>query len=194
MSIEINLLPWREARRERRNRRFLVILGLVTLLAVAGAWGVATLYQQRLDSQQRRNDYIQAQSRRLDQDISTLSDFRKTREQMLTQIDLIRQLQFSRPQTVRVFNQLAASLQDGVYYTRLEREGDMLRLGGRARTNRQVSAQMRALEARPVFGVPTLSEVQADEGGWRAFSLSVDERLVDKRPASRSAGKQEASP
>lgn len=196
MSIEINLLAWREARRERRNRRFLAILGLIMLLAVAGAWGVATLYQQRLDSQQRRNDYIQTQAHRLDQDISTLSDFRKTRERMLTQIDLIRQLQFSRPQTVRVFNQLAGTLQDGIYYTRLEREGDRLRLNGKARANRQVSAQMRALEASPVFGVPTLAEVQADEDGWRAFSLSVAERLVDSRPASGSAGSvdREATP
>ncbi|WP_129140819.1 PilN domain-containing protein [Modicisalibacter coralii] len=175
MTIEINLLPWREARRERRHRRFKQVVVLAALLGVGSAWGVASFYQQRLDTQQQRNRYVQTQTQQLDRDIATLRDFRTTREQMLTQIQLIRELQFSRPQTVRVFNQLTRSLQDGVYYTKLSREGDVLRLTGKAEANRQVSDQMRALAAMPVFGVPTLSAVEAGDDGQRRFDLTVRE-------------------
>ncbi|MFD2435371.1 PilN domain-containing protein [Modicisalibacter luteus] len=35
MTIDINLLPWREAQRERRNRRFLIILVLAALVGLA---------------------------------------------------------------------------------------------------------------------------------------------------------------
>lgn len=175
MTIEINLLAWREARREQRSKRFQLILGLSALVGVGAGWLVSSLYQQQLDVQLQRNGYVETQSQQLDRDITTLREFRETREQMLTQIALIRELQFSRPQTVRVFNQLATSLEDGVYYTRVSREGERLRLAGLAESNRQVSDQMRALATREVLGVPTLAEVEANDAGLRRFDMTVAE-------------------
>ncbi len=178
MTIEINLLPWRESLRERRSRRFLVILALVALVGVGGGWGMSRWYQQALDLQRQRIAHIEARSQQLDRDIQAIRDYRTLRERMLTQIELIRELQFSRPQTVRVFNQLAASLEPGVYYSQLSRQADRLSLGGMAETNRQVSDQMRALAAAEVFQIPVLSEVQVDDAGERRrFSMSVDEAL-----------------
>lgn len=194
MTIEINLLPWREARRERRNRRFKQIVALAAILGIGSAWGVANFYQQRLDTQQQRNRYVQNQSQQLDRDIATLHDFRTTREQMLTQIQLIRELQFSRPQTVRVFNQLTRSLEDGVYYTKLSREGEVLRLTGKAQANRQVSDQMRALASMPVFGVPTLSAVESGDDDQRRFDLTVREVSETPPPGIGEAAKKEATP
>lgn len=175
MSIEINLLAWREARREQHNKRFQRVLGLSALAGIGAGWLVSAFYQHQLDVQQQRNQYVEEQGQQLDRDITTLRDFRETREQMLTQIELIRELQFSRPQTVRVFNQLGTSLEDGVYYTRLSREGERLRLAGLAETNRQVSDQMRALAAREVLGVPTLAEVETNDAGRRRFDMTVAE-------------------
>lgn len=178
MSIEINLLPWREARRERRSRRFMGGLVLSALLGGGGGWGMTLWYQQALEVQQQRNRYIETQTQQLDADIQAIRDYQAVREQMLTQIELIRELQFSRPQTVRVFNQLVESLEEGVYYTQLSRQGDQLRLRGLAETNRQVSDQMRAIEATEVFATPTLSEVQvADDSQRRHFDMSVLEVL-----------------
>lgn len=180
MTIEINLLPWREAQRERRSRRFLGVLALVALLGAGGGWGMALWYQQALEVQQQRNRHIQAQTQQLDRDIQAIRNYQGLRERMLTQIELIRELQFSRPQTVRVFNQLVTSLEEGVYYTRLSRQGDRLGLGGLAETNRQVSDQMRAIAAAEVFAIPTLSEVQTEGGGQRRrFDMSVVETLPE---------------
>ncbi|MDW5377335.1 PilN domain-containing protein [Halomonas sp. HP20-15] len=175
MTIEINLLAWREARREQRSKRFQLILGVSALAGIAAGWLVSSFYQHQLDVQQQRNQYVEAQSQQLDRDITTLREFREAREQMLTQIELIRELQFSRPQTVRVFNQLVTSLEDGVYYTRLSREGERLRLAGLAETNRQVSDQMRALAAREALGVPTLAEIETNDAGLRRFDMTVAE-------------------
>lgn len=180
MTIEINLLPWREAQRERRSRRFLGVLALVALLGAGGGWGMALWYQQALEVQQQRNRHIQAQTQQLDRDIQAIRNYQDLRERMLTQIELIRELQFSRPQTVRVFNQLVTSLEEGVYYTRLSRQGDRLSLGGLAETNRQVSDQMRAIAAAEVFAIPALSEVQAEgDGQRRRFDMSVAETLPE---------------
>ncbi|MGC3872760.1 PilN domain-containing protein [Halomonas sp. GXIMD04776] len=178
MSIEINLLPWRAAQRETRSRRFLVGVGLAALLGIAGGLGLTQFYQHALDAQHQRNQYIETRMQRLEQDIAAIREYQTLRERMLTQIELIRELQFSRPQTVRVFNQLVTSLQEGVYYDELSRNKDQLRFAGRADTNRQVSDQLRAIAASEVFAIPLLSEVQAEDDGTRKrFGMSVDEIL-----------------
>lgn len=178
MTIEINLLPWREELRERRSRRFLGTLALVALIGMGTGWGAAQWYQHSLELQRQRIAHIEARTQRLDSDIQAILDYQALREQMLTQIELIRELQFSRPQTVRVFDQLAGSLEPGVYYTRLSRQADWLSLTGFAETNRQVSDQMRALAAAKAFAIPVLSEVQVGEdGNRRRFAMSVEETL-----------------
>ncbi|SDL40563.1 type IV pilus assembly protein PilN [Modicisalibacter muralis] len=190
MSIEINLLPWREELRERRSRRFLVTLALVALIGVGAAWGASQWYQHSLELRQQRIAYIKERTQQLDSDIQAILDYQTLREQMLTQIELIRELQFSRPQTVRVFNQLAASLEQGVYYTRLSRQADQLNLTGLAETNRQVSDQMRAIAAARAFAIPVLSEVQVeDDGNRRRFDMSVEETLPET-PGDAAGGEE----
>ena len=195
MSIEINLLPWREAQRERRHRHFMIGLGLVALLGVAGGWGLTQFYQQALDVQHERNRFIETQMQVLDRDIEEIRNYQKLRERMLTQIELIRELQFSRPQTVRVFNQLVSSLKEGVHYTELIRQKDQLRFIGRAETNRQVSDQVRAIEATDVLEIPLLSEVQADEAGaGRRFAMSVVEMMPESTAGQAGQPKKEPTP
>lgn len=188
MSIEINLLPWREELRERRSRRFLGILALVALIGVGAGWGASQWYQHSLELQRQRIAHIEARTQQLDSDIQAILDYQALREQMLTQIKLIRELQFSRPQTVRVFNQLAGSLEPGVYYTRLSRQANRLSLTGLAETNRQVSNQMRAIAATKAFAIPVLSEVQVEEGGnRRRFAMRVEETLPEVRSDAEAA-------
>lgn len=173
MIIEINLLPWREQARERRSKHFYVALGVMAALGLGGGYGMASHYEQRLADQQQRNDYVRQRTALLDSDIRTIREYEADRERLQQQIDVFSELQHGRPQTVLVFNQLAASLEGGVHYTELKRQGDRLRLTGLAEDNRQVSDQLRALEASAVFDVPVLSTVESDAQEQRRFDLSV---------------------
>ncbi len=178
MTIEINLLPWREELRARRSKRFFVTLGLAAALGLGGGYGLTWHYEQQTTSQQQRNAHIQAQSRQLDDDIREVSELEAIREQMLEQVRVFTELQMGRTQTVHVLGDLTTSLVDGVYYTQLNRQGDSLRLAGLADNNRQVSDQLRALAAAGSFTVPVLSEVEAEGGGERRrFSLSMSQQL-----------------
>lgn len=184
MTIEINLLPWREQRRERRSKRFQLALVAMAVVGLAGGAGMTYYYQQALEVQQQRNAHITAQSARLDRDIRSIREYEAEIERLEAQIAVFRRLQEGRPQTVHVFNQLTASLEDGVHYTELTRQGDQLRLTGLAENNRQVSDQLRALGAATAFDVPSLSEVETDEGqARRRFSLSVPQRMPGQPPA-----------
>ena len=173
MSIEINLLPWREQQRARRSRRFQLAVGLMAVLGVAAGLGVTHHYQQGYDAQQQRNAHIREQMQRLDQDIQSIGQYEAIRERMIGQIEVFSELQQGRSQTVQVLRDLTTSLVDGVHYTQLSRQDDRLRLSGLAESNRRVSDQLRALAAAPSLAEPVLSEVETDEGERRRFSLSV---------------------
>jgi type IV pilus assembly protein PilN len=192
MTIEINLLPWREERRARRSKRFFVTLGLAALLGLGGGYGLTWHYEQEAQAQQQRNAHIQAQSRQLDSAIREISELEATREQMLEQVRVFTELQMGRTQTVHVLSDLTSSLVDGVHYTQLTRQGDSLRLAGLAENNRQVSDQLRALAAAASFTEPVLSEVEAVGGGERRrFSLSMSQQLP--RAAANQASAEEGS-
>lgn len=187
MSISINLLPWREQRRLQRTRRFKQGLLLVLLAGLLLGWGIAQHEQALVRAQQARLAMIERHTQGLNRDIQAVRDFRRLRERMLDQIGLITELQASRPLTVRVFDQLTATLVDGVVYTDLDRKAARLEIGGIASANRQVSAQMRALAQSDVFSTPALSDVQSGDGpnAPKQFHMSVDERMaVALEPAS----------
>lgn len=194
MTIEINLLPWREARRQRRSKRFYLALGLVALVGLGGGYAVTGYYAQQLTTQQQRHALIRQRTAELDRDIRTVSEYEARLETLERRIAVLQELQAERPQTVHVFNALTASLEEGVYYADLQRQGDRLRLTGLAEDNRRVSAQLRALEASPVLDVPVLSEVEAEEGA-RRFDLSVGQHMPGTASDTGSdTGNKEVAP
>ncbi|MDR5867235.1 PilN domain-containing protein [Halomonas koreensis] len=186
MTIEINLLPWREEQRQRRSKRFYVALVLVALVGLGGGYGATWYYDQQLVAQQERHRLIRDRIAQLDRDIRAVSDYEAQIATLKRRIGVFQRLQAERPQTVHVFNALAASLEEGVHYANLVRQGDRLRLTGLAEDNRRVSDQLRSLEASPVFDVPVLSEVEST-GERRRFNLSVGQHM----PAAR---KKEVAP
>ncbi|REC94123.1 PilN domain-containing protein [Kushneria indalinina] len=177
VQIDINLLPWREQARERRTRRFHLWLLLSALLGL----GIGFLCQQYHQYQLSRIDadiaHIQQRTDALEHDITQGQALEEKRHQMQDRIELIRQLQFSRSQTVALFQALTDTLGDGVVYDRVERHDGQLDISGLATTNRQVSDQMRALSTAAVLGEPLLLDVRAESerSNQRRFNLQVPE-------------------
>ncbi|WP_161598970.1 PilN domain-containing protein [Aidingimonas lacisalsi] len=176
MTVAINLLPWRAERRARRAKRFhRMLISVVTLGALLA--GSATLHlRQALSAQERRNVFIEARIERLDRDIRRLDELEREHQRIQAQIDVLTRLQFRRPHSVRIVNQLTASLQEGVYYRHLSRRDGALYLAGVASNDAQVSEQLRALAKAPVFDIPELSAVESGSGGERRFELKITER------------------
>ncbi|MFI0472173.1 PilN domain-containing protein [Halomonas sp. HMF6819] len=169
MNININLLAWREARRERRTKQFYGVLALSLAMGILVALGVSLIYQQELDEQAIRNDYIVRHIEQLDQQIEDVKRYQEDVAQLNQQLALFNTLQNERIDTVELFNALAASLTDGVVYEELSREGPRVSLTATANDERQVSEQLRRLARVPGFAVPVLSEVTSapDEQGRR---------------------------
>ncbi|KHK63499.1 MULTISPECIES: PilN domain-containing protein [Pseudomonas] len=173
----INLLPWREELREERRKRFL--LGLAG--ALVGAVGLILIAVQYLNSaidyQTARNSHIRQQIAVLDERIQQISELKARRQQLLERMRIIQDLQGNRPVSARIFDQLARTLPDGVYFTDVKMEEGTLSITGAAESNNRVSDLMRNLDSSDLFDAPSLTEVKATTAGQldqaNVFQLTV---------------------
>lgn len=186
----INLLPWREARREAGRRRFLLVLGGVVLLS-AGSIVLRDRYiNHAIERQAARNAYVVQQISALEERVGQLNELKSRRAQLVERMRIIQGLQGQRSGAAQVFDQLARTLPDEVYFTDLQWRDRTLVINGVAASNQHVSELLRNLDAAEVFDAPSLTEIKVagDGSGKHAASLfRLSVRQTETLPvASRS--------
>ena len=152
----INLLPWRETERRRRQRDFFGTTAAFLALAAVLALAVHVQAERMIDGQQGRNQFLQKEIAALDIKIKKIQDLETTKAKLLTRMNIIQQLQESRPEVVHLFDELVATVPDGVYLTRVEQTGRSVIVDGQAQSNARVSSLMRNIEASSWLSSPTL--------------------------------------
>ncbi|WP_257285748.1 PilN domain-containing protein [Endozoicomonas sp. SESOKO1] len=172
----INLLPWREGLRKERKQRFIAIWGLTVLVGI-GLVFIGDLYiSHNVSHQHSRNQYLQNEITLLNQRISEIKDLRTKKEQLLERMQVIQNLQGNRPVIVRIFDQVARVIPEGVYFKQITLEGNRLTLVGVAESNNRISALMRNFDTSEWFTEPNLTavrKVSANSQRWNEFDLTV---------------------
>ncbi|MBT5702444.1 MAG: pilus assembly protein PilN, partial [Gammaproteobacteria bacterium] len=105
--IKINLLPWREEVREEKKRDFLKITIAVFVLAAAIVGGFDRYYNGAIDLQISRNAFLQVEIQILEGRIEDIRLLQQKRNELLSRMKVIQELQGNRPIIVRVFDELA---------------------------------------------------------------------------------------
>jgi len=158
----INLLPWREWERERKQKEFIAQTGGVLLLAVLMIFGAGQVLNNAIDSQAGRNQFMQGKIKVLDEKIAEIKTLGKQREDLLARMRVINELQGNRPVIVRVFDEIVQTLAKGVHYRKLQMEGTQLSVAGVAESNNRISALMRNLDGSDWFAAPNLKSIKED--------------------------------
>lgn len=156
----VNLLPWRERLRERRQRDFLSLLGVVVAGVLLLLVGVHVLITNLIDGQETRNQYLRNEIARLNRVEQEIRDMRQAETQLLDRLDAIRRLQRSRPDMVRAFDALVRLTPEDVFLTSLTARSTSFNLRGNARINNVVSDYMRELAQSAMFGEPRLKVIE----------------------------------
>ena len=180
---KINLLPWREERRQELKRQFFVILFGVALIGAGCVYLVEMAVQTQIESQRNRNNFIVGETKKLDAKIKEIEELKKKRERLVERMNVIQDLQGNRPEIVHVFDQLAKTVPDGVFYKSIKVAGDTFNINGLAEANNRVSNLMRNLNASPLFSEPSLSTVKTVERNgedWSEFALTVKKKKLAK--------------
>jgi type IV pilus assembly protein PilN len=178
----INLLPWREAERKRKRQEFAVgVVGAIVVALLLGA-GVNLQMQNAVSNQQARNQLIKDQIEEVNKQITEIVDLEAKKSRLQARIEVIGELQRSRPIVVHLFDQLVRTLPDGVHFTSVKQVGSTLQFAGIAQSSTRVSALMRNIENSEYLAEPSLGKVATTTTGSE-FTLSA-KQVGQAAPAS----------
>jgi type IV pilus assembly protein PilN len=173
----INLIPWREAERKRKRQEFGV--GAVGALLAAGVIAFLVNLQMgaAISNQQERNQYLNDEIAKLDKQITEILALEQQKQRLRARIQVIEQLERSRPEIVHVFDQLVRTIPDGVNLVALKQIDRKLQLKGLAQSSTRVASYMRNLDASEWLKDPSLDILEtkgASEGG-SDFTLNAEQ-------------------
>ena len=94
--IKINLLPWREELREQRKKEFINVLLVVLVIAGGILFVVHTYYRGEIDTQNARNKFLSDAIVDLEKKIAEIDSLQTQRNQLLSRMKVIQELQGSR--------------------------------------------------------------------------------------------------
>jgi type IV pilus assembly protein PilN len=183
----INLLPWRDDRRQIRKREFWTQMGVAAFLSAMAVFAGIKFMDIQNEAQIARNDYLKAQIAELDKKIVLIKDLEKRKAKLLKKKEIIENLQGDRSLMVSIFDQMARTIPDGVALATIKQTADSIQLDGKAQSEARVAQYMRSLNDSPYLKDADLTIVAATEvaqlnqakpdvktGGYRkTFSLKI---------------------
>ena len=187
---KINLLPWREERRKRKQKDFLNALVLSALVGILILGLIHTYIEGLKAYQEQRNRILQNEIVLLDKKIVDIKDIEEKKKKLLSKIDLIQKLQESRPEVVHMFEEIPKTTPDGIFLTKFMQTGADLLFEGKSQSNARVSAFMRAIEASQWLQQPILTVIQSPEKSslTKADTEELSDFKLHAKQGKKSAG------
>ncbi len=152
----------------------LMVLTMILAAAIVGL--IHIQMAAKIDYQLSRNKYITDEISKLDKQIAEISDLKKVRRSLLERMEVIQDLQGSRPSIVHLFTEIVSTVPNGVYLKTLQQTGGNLVMTGEAESNARVSTYMRNLDASDWLTEPSLTVIVVEDikvNRISAFTLTV---------------------
>lgn len=174
----INLLAWRDELRTQRRNQFYIALGGAAVVAGLVILISNLVFSSIIGHQKSRNNILQEEIEILNIKIKEIIDLEDKKDRLLARMEIIEQLQRSRPGIVHVFDELVNTLPNGVHLTAVKQSGRRLEIVGSAESNTRVSALMRNIDKSDWLMDPDLEVVEvktkrSGDTGGRASEFTV---------------------
>ena len=190
--ILINLLPHREEKRKRKKIAFFAGLAVAAIagLAVVGGWYV--IVDQLKTAQQERNQFLQTEIAKLEKEIKDIANLKAEIASLTARQKAVEDLQIDRNLPVHLLNELVKQTPEGMYFTVLKQDGQVLSVTGIAQTQERLSEFLRNTAYNSTWLVsPELVESKAttvtaaNKEQKRLFDFTM--RVTVKRPQDKAA-------
>jgi type IV pilus assembly protein PilN len=189
----INLLPWRAELRQKRKKEFVVAI-VGSLIVALGVVYLSKLTVQGWTTNQRaRNEVLKQEIVALNKQIQEISGLESQRDRLVARMQVITQLQRSRPEVVHLFDELVNAMPEGVYLTEVTQQGTRIQVRGNAQSSTRVSALMRNIDDSAWMRGPGLEGVDFATVGternaqFRVFAEQVPMAAPDGTSAEGAA-------
>ena len=196
----INLLPWREVERKRKRQEFTVAAGAAIMLAVLTGFVLRWQYGSIIENQNNRNQYLKDEIAQVDKQIVEILELEQQKQRLRSRIQVIEQLQRSRPEVVHLFDQMVRLVPDGVYLTYIKQTDRRIQIKGVAESSTRVSAFMRNIDGSQWLKDPSLEIVETKGTGdsGASFTLYANQAtneapVTDDKPASAGKSKKKGA-
>ena len=163
ITTRINLLPWREELRQEQKKQFAMMAVMTCLLAVAIVGLIHFQMQNKIDYQKSRNRFVTHEIKKVDEEIKEISELQKVRRSLIERMEVIQDLQGSRPSIVHLFTEIVSTVPNGVYLESLAQTGNNLLINGEAESNARVSTYMRNLQSSDWLKDPNLTVIEIED-------------------------------
>jgi type IV pilus assembly protein PilN len=161
----INLLPWRAELRQKRKKEFLVALLGTVIVGGLLVYGSKLTVQGWTRGQNNRNAVLRTEIAELDKQIAEIGGLETQRDRLLARMEIIDQLQRSRPEVVHLFDELVNTLPEGVHLTEVKQAESRIEIHGSAQSSTRVSALMRNIDGSEWLREPGLDVVETVQAG-----------------------------
>ncbi len=190
--IRINLIPYRDARRQHRILQHftaaLSVVGLAIFISlVAHFYGSSTLTGLKYDLVS-----LQAQNRLMGKKIGKIRNLDKLRANVQRKLALVDQLQDGRFRSMETLLALSHAIPEDVWLLSINDSGKKIELTGMGESNKAVANFMRALDHEPEFSEVSLRVIQRQTIGQvpvRHFSLKMQRVKTSDSSAQSTGGK-----
>ena len=178
--MQINLLPWRERRRDAIKRTFIRQILLAVTIAAIALYASSEFLARQLAQQELINRVLEQQIVDLDARVTEVGSLREQQAAVRGRMRLIADLQKDRATVVRVLGQFVKSLPNEVYFLSLERADGVILIEGVSDSYAGVTELMRRLESSKEFRYADLNDIAAqvseaaEDPSQFVFNLSVE--------------------
>lgn len=185
---KINLLDWR-SELILQNQKETGIAAAVALAIGFSVWVLANRYfADQINSQNNKNAYITKEIKILDRQIKEVEELEATKARLISRMKIIDELQKSRPEVVRLFDDIARIVPDGTHFQTAKQAGTRINFTGVTESSTRVSALMREIMAADTLDSPDLvgkGITTSLKGRKRQSSFELSARQI---PSQKSAG------
>lgn len=189
MAVKINLLDWRTERKKLREQQFGAMVAAGALVAALGVGLAYFNVSESIDYQRQRNDFLRQQIAEMEKKIKEIEELEKVKQNLLARMKVIEELQASRSAMVHFFDEVVATLPEGVYIKLLKQTDAAVTVDGVAESNNRVSTYMKNIESSAWFADPKLVVINTKDVGKRRqseFTLQF-KNLTRGKPGGKPA-------
>lgn len=187
----INLLPYREEIKQRKQQQFKVLM--FSAFAV-GLGLVAATYlgiDSAISNQEGRNNFLQTEIDRLNRELGEIDKLQQEKEAFLAKKLKVEELQEKRYQAAYILDSLNTLTPDNTYLTALEAESPTsYKISGHAISDNKIAVMMRSLPSTGIFLQPELLSIKKVDN-YQEFTLKSSINQVNTpapAPTAQSSG------
>jgi type IV pilus assembly protein PilN len=173
---QINLLPWREHKRQIKKAQFTAALVscVAASIFVVVFWHV--YLSNQLSDQLKLNDVLQVEINKEQASLNDMSSKENEKATIENQLQFIINLYKKSYIGVQLFNQLVKLVPNSISLSKIERNGNSVTLAGTANTDDELTQFMQEMTKSSYFNEPVLTlmnEQKSKEGNKKYFEMDV---------------------